>query len=225
MAVVSCLLNVVTGDTHAKQVARTQPVKFAAMEGLFDTQCGAPLVVFMLPPTPAGPRGGPAIKLPRAASVLAFGDVDAEVKGLRDFPSTDWPPLAIPFLSFHHMVIIGGLMLLVALLGLWLMWRGRIEEARWWQRLVFWSIPLPMIAIQLGWMTAEVGRQPWIVQGLMRTRDAVSKVVGGPELVFSLVLFGLIYLLLGALWLFLLRREILHGPKDGSEGEVRHAAA
>jgi cytochrome bd ubiquinol oxidase subunit I len=225
MAVVSCLLNVATGDFHAKQVASTQPVKFAAMEGLFDTQCGAPLVVFMLPPTQQGPRKGPAITVPRAASVLAFGDFAAEVKGLRDYPPTDWPPLAITFLSFHHMVIIGGLMLLIALLGLWQMWRGRLEEARWWQRIAFWSIPLPMIAIQSGWMTAEVGRQPWIVQGLMRTRDAVSKVVGGPELVFSLVLFGLIYLLLGVLWLFLLRREILHGPKDGSEGEVRHAAA
>jgi len=206
-------------------VAATQPVKFAAMEGLFDTQRGAPLVAFMLPPTQQGPREGPAIMIPKAASFLAFGDLDAEVKGLRDYPATDWPPLAVTFLSFHHMVILGGLMLLIALLGLWLLWRGRLEEARWWQRLVFWSIPLPMIAIQLGWMTAEVGRQPWIVQGLMRTRDAVSKTVSAPELVFSLVLFGLVYLVLGALWLFLMRREVLHGPKTGSEGEVRHAAA
>jgi cytochrome bd ubiquinol oxidase subunit I len=225
MAVVACLLNVATGDYHAKQVARTQPVKFAAMEGLFDTQCGAPLVVFMLPPTPQGPREGPAITLPKAASALAFGDFDAEVKGLRDFPPEDWPPLAVTFLSFHHMVIIGGLMLLVALLGLLLLWGGRLESARWWQRIAVWSIPLPMIAIQLGWMTAEVGRQPWIVQDQMRTRDAVSGVVGGPQVLFSLVLFGLIYLVLGALWLFLLRREIVHGPQDGSEGEVHHAAA
>jgi len=225
MMLVGCLLNVATGDFHAKQVARTQPVKFAAIEGLFDTQNGAPLVVFMLPPTPQGPRPGPAITLPRAASALAFGDFSARVRGLRDFPPRDWPPLAIPFLAFHHMVILGGLMLLIALLGLWLLWRGRLEEARWWQRIAFWSIPLPMIAIQLGWVAAEVGRQPWIVQDLMRTRDAVSKVVGGPAIVFSLVLFGALYLVLGLLWLFLLRREVLHGPRTGGEEEVRHADA
>jgi len=225
MMVLSVVLNVATGDTHAKQVAATQPVKFAAMEGLFDTQTGAPLVVFMLPPTQEGPRGGPAILVPKAASILAFGDPNAEVKGLRDHPPTDWPPLAITFSTFHVMVAIGGLMLLIGLLGLWLLWRGKLEEARWWQRLAFWSIPLPMVAIQLGWMTAEVGRQPWIVQGLMRTRDAVSKVVSGPELVFSIVLFTFIYIVLGALWLFLLWREVLHGPQTGNEGEVRHAAA
>jgi cytochrome d ubiquinol oxidase subunit I len=225
MMVLSVVLNVATGDHHAKQVAATQPVKFAAMEGLFDTQAGAPLVVFMLPPTQEGPRGGPAILIPKAASILAFGDPDAEVKGLRDYPPTDWPPLAVTFSAFHIMVAIGGLMLLVGLAGLWLLWRRQLEEARWWQRLAFWSIPLPMIAIQLGWMTAEVGRQPWIVQGLMRTRDGVSKVVSGPELVFSIVLFSVLYVVLGALWLFLLRREIVHGPQTGSEGEVRHAAA
>jgi cytochrome d ubiquinol oxidase subunit I len=163
--------------------------------------------------------------LPKAASVLAFGDFEAEVKGLRDFPPEDWPPLAVTFLSFHHMVIVGGLMTLIALLGVLLLWRGRIEQARWWQRLALWSIPLPMIAIQLGWITAEVGRQPWIVQGLMRTQDAVSKVVGAPEVLFSIVLFGLIYLVLGVLWLFLLRREIVHGPRTEQEEEVRHAAA
>jgi cytochrome d ubiquinol oxidase subunit I len=225
MMVLGVVLNVATGDHHAKQVAATQPVKFAAMEGLFDTQTGAPLVVFMLPPTQEGPRGGPAILIPKAASVLAFGKLDAEVKGLRDYPPADWPPLAVTFSTFHVMVAIGGLMLLIGLLGLWLLWRGRLEEARWWQRLAFWSIPLPMVAIQLGWMTAEVGRQPWIVQGLMRTRDAVSKVVSGPELVFSIVLFTFIYIVLGVLWLFLLRREVLHGPQTGSEEEVRHAAA
>ena len=226
LAVVACVLNFATGDHHAKQVARTQQVKFAAMEGLFDTQCGAPLVVFTLPPRQSGPREGPEIKLPKLASVLAFGELQAEVKGLRDFPSEDWPPVAITFLSFHHMVILGGLMLAIALLGLVLLWRGQLERARWWQHLVFWSIPLPMIAIQLGWMTAEVGRQPWIVYGLMRTRDAVSKVVGAPQILFSIVLFGAIYAVLGVLWLYLLRREIIHGPAvAGIEGEVRHAAA
>jgi len=123
------------------------------------------------------------------------------------------------------MVILGGLMLLIALLGLVLLWRGQLERARWWQHLAFWSIPLPMIAIQLGWVTAEVGRQPWMVCGLMRTRDAVSKVVGAPQVLFSIVLFSVIYAVLGVLWLYLLRREIIHRPAlAGTAAEVRYAA-
>ncbi len=226
MAVVACVLNFATGDPHAKQVARTQEVKFAAMEGLFTTQRGAPLTLLSLPPTQSGRRAGPELTIPGFASFLAFGDFQALVRGLNDFPREDWPPVAITFLSFHNMVILGSLMLLIALLGLVLLWRGQLERARWWQRLVFWSIPLPMIAIQLGWVTAEVGRQPWIVYGLMRTRDAVSKVVVAPQILFSIVLFGAIYAVLGALWLYLLRKKIIHGPAlAGPEGEVRHAAA
>jgi cytochrome d ubiquinol oxidase subunit I len=226
MAVVACVLNFTTGDHHAKQVARTQEAKFAAMEGLFTTQRGAPFTIFALPPTQSGRRPGPELAVPGLTSFLAFGDFQALVRGLEDFPRRDWPPVAITFLSFHHMVILGGLMLLVALLGLVLLWRGRLERARWWQHLAFWSIPLPMIAIQLGWVTAEVGRQPWIVYGLMRTRDVVSKVVGAPQILFSIVLFGAIYAVLGVLWLYLLRREIIHGPAlAGTEAEVRHAAA
>lgn len=226
LAVVACVLNFATGDYHAKQVARTQEVKFAAMEGLFTTQRGAPLTVFSLPPTQSGRRAGPELTIPGLASFLAFGDFQALVRGLEDFPREDWSPVAITFLSFHHMVILGNLMLLIALLGLVLLWRGQLERARWWQHLAFWSIPLPMIAIQLGWVTAEVGRQPWIVYGLMRTRDAVSKVVSAPQILFSIVLFGAIYAVLGVLWLYLLRKEIVHGPAlAGTEGEVRHAAA
>jgi cytochrome d ubiquinol oxidase subunit I len=226
VAVVACVLNFATGDPHARQVARTQAAKFAAMEGLFTTQRGAPLTVLSLPPTQTGRRAGPELTIPKLTSFLAFGDFEAPVRGLNEFPRTDWPPVAITFLSFRHMVILGSLMMLVALLGLVLLWRGELERARWWQHIAFWSIPLPMLAIQLGWVTAEVGRQPWIVYGLMRTRDAVSKVVGAPQILFSIVLFGAIYAVLGVLWLYLLRREIIHGPAPaGSEGEVRHAAA
>jgi cytochrome d ubiquinol oxidase subunit I len=226
MAVVACVLTFATGDPHAKQVARTQEAKFAAMEGLFTTQRGAPLILFSLPPTQSGRRAGPELAVPNLSSFLAFGDFQAPVRGLNEFPPGDWPPVAITFLSFRHMVILGSLMMLVALLGLVLLWRGQLERARWWQQLMFWSIPLPMLAIQLGWITAEVGRQPWIVYGLMRTRDAVSKVVGAPQILFSIVLFGVIYAVLGVLWLYLLRREIVHGPAlAGTETEARHAAA
>ncbi len=226
VAVIACALNFVTGDRHAKQVARTQETKFAAMEGLYTTEHGAPLILFSLPPTQSGRRPAPELVVTNLTSFLAFGNFQAPVKGLHDFPRGDWPPVAVTFLSFHNMVILGNLMLLLALIGLLLMWRGRLERARWWQRLMVWSVPLPAIAIQLGWMAAEVGRQPWIVYGLMRTRDAVSKTVGAPAVLFSIIMFGALYLVLGLLWLYLLRKEILHGPEPGDvrTGEVTHAA-
>ena len=211
-AFVSTVLVFATGDRHARQVAHTQEAKFAAMEGLYSTSPGAPLILFSLPPTQQGPRAGPELVVTNLTSFLAFGNFQAPVKGLEEFPPADWPPVAVTFLSFHNMVILGNLMALVSLAGVVLLWRGRIERAAWWLRAMVWSIPAPMAAIQLGWMTAEVGRQPWIVYGVMRTDSAVSKVVTAPELLFSIALFGLVYLGLGALWLYTLRKEIVHGP-------------
>jgi cytochrome d ubiquinol oxidase subunit I len=212
-ALASTLLVFATGDRHARQVARTQPAKFAAMEGLYSTAQGAPMILFSLPPTQEGRREGPELVVTNLTSLLAFGNFQAPVQGLQEFPRQDWPPVAATFLSFHNMVIVGNLMALLVLSGAFLLWRGRLETSRHWLWAMVWGVPLPMLAIQLGWMTAEVGRQPWIVYGLMRTRDAVSKTVGAGELLFSIVLFGGIYVLLGALWLYLLRKEILHGPQ------------
>jgi cytochrome d ubiquinol oxidase subunit I len=211
-SLVACGLVFLTGDRHAKQVARTQPAKFAAMEGLYTTTPGAPLILFALPPQQDGRRPGPELIVTNLTSFLAFGNFQAPVQGLNEFPREHWPPVTMTFLSFHNMVIVGNAMGLMALAGVFLLWRGRIEEAHLWQRLMVWSVPLPMIAIQLGWLTAEVGRQPWIVYGVLTTRESVSKVVGAPALVFSIALFTVIYLLLGALWVYLMRKEILHGP-------------
>jgi cytochrome d ubiquinol oxidase subunit I len=127
------------------------------------------------------------------------------------------------------MVILANVVLLLALAGALLLARGRIETARWWQRLMVLAVPLPMIAIQLGWLTAEVGRQPWIVYGLMRTKDGVSKVVYAPSILFSIILFSILYLVLGALWLYLLRREFEHGPEPAhlpdADEEAKYAVA
>lgn len=213
VAFLSSLLVFVTGDRHARQVARTQEAKFAAMEGLYTTTAGAPLVVFSLPPGQSGKPAGSEIVITRLTSLLAFGNFQAPVKGLVDFPKEDWPPVALTFLSFHNMVLVANIILLETLIGILLLLRRRLEEARWWLKLMVWSVPLPMIAIQLGWFAAEVGRQPWIVYGLMRTKDAVSRVVKAPEVLASLVLFSVIYAVLGGLWLSLLRKEILHGPE------------
>jgi cytochrome d ubiquinol oxidase subunit I len=214
VALVSTVLVFATGDRHAKQVARTQPAKFAAMEGLYSTERGAPLILFALPPSQQGRRDAPELVVTNLTSFLAFGNFQAPVQGLEEFPRDQWPSIPITFLSFHNMVILGNLMLLVALIGGVQLWRGRLERSRGALRAIFWGgLALPTLAIQLGWMAAEMGRQPWIVYGLMKTRDGVSKVVIAPEIATSLVLFGLIYLFLGSVWIFLLRREVLHGPE------------
>jgi cytochrome d ubiquinol oxidase subunit I len=226
VGLVSCLLVMLTGDQSAKQVARTQEAKFAAMEGLYSTQPGAPLILFSLPPTQEGRRDAPELVVTNFTSFLAFGNFQAPVKGLDEFPPADWPPVALTFLSFHNMVILGNLMLLEVLAGVWLLWRGKIATSRRWLRVMVWSIPLPTIAIQLGWMAAEVGRQPWIVYGVMRTEEGVSKVVGAPEILFSTILFSAIYALLGSLWFFLLYREVTHGPEAAAtvEADARESA-
>jgi cytochrome d ubiquinol oxidase subunit I len=221
---VATVLVFVTGDRHARQVARTQPAKFAAMEGLYSTEPGAPLILFALPPTQEGRREGPELVVTNFTSMLAFGNFQAPVQGLREFPEQDWPPVAITFLSFHNMVIVGNAMALVMLAGAILLWRGKLEQTRWWQRAMVLAVPLPMIAIQLGWITAEVGRQPWIVYGLLRTRDAVSKIVPASHVLFSLVLFSIMYALLGTLWLYLLRKEIVHGPSVAAFPPEMHPA-
>lgn len=228
-ALAGCVLAFLSGDRHATQVAHTQHAKFAAMEGLYSTEKGAPLILFSLPPTQEGPRAGPEILITNLTSALAFGNFRAPIKGLSEFPKEDWPPVAVTFLAFHNMVIVANVMLLLALAGVYLLARGRIETARWWQRLMVLAVPLPMIAIQLGWLTAEVGRQPWIVYGLMRTKDGVSKVVDAPSILFSIILFSILYLFLGALWLYLLRREFEHGPEPAhlpdADEEAKYAVA
>ena len=215
VAVVASALMFLTGDTHARQVAETQPAKFAAMQGLYDTTTGAPMVIFSLPPTEGAATGGPELVVTRLLSFLTWGDFNATVTGLADVPREEWPPVTATFLTYHNMVVLGTIMLLVMLGGSYAWWRGRLGTSRRWLWLAVAATPAPLIATQLGWATAEVGRQPWIVYGLMRTRDATSPVVSAPEILASIIVFALIYLMLGGLWLFLMRREILAGPAPG----------
>jgi cytochrome bd ubiquinol oxidase subunit I len=228
-ACAGALLAFFTGDRHARQVAHTQHAKFAAMEGIYSTERGAPLILFSLPPTQRGPRPGPEIAITQLTSFLAFGNFRAPIEGLESFPLDEWPPVAVTFLAFHNMVIVANLIALVAFAGLYLLVRGRLETSRRWQLLMIASVPLPMIAIQLGWLTAEVGRQPWIVYGVMRTAAGVSKVVRAPEILFSIVIFSAVYAVLGSLWLFLILREVRRGPEPasfpGAEAEARDAVA
>jgi cytochrome bd ubiquinol oxidase subunit I len=207
----SLLVAFPSGHEHAKQVAHTQPEKFAAIEGLYTTARGAPLVMFALP-NMAPPRLQARIEIPKLLSWMAFGDPEAVVKGIDQFPPHEIPPLWLTFVSFHNMVALGGLFILMMMLGVFLWWRRRLLDSPRYLKLLFLVSPLPLAACQFGWVAAEVGRQPWIVYKLLRTADAVSVTVPASQILFSLVLFSLIYVLLLGLYLFLLLKEMKHGP-------------
>jgi len=199
------------GHIHARQVAHTQPEKFAAIEGLYSSQSAAPMVLFAYPVTPP-PELKAKVEIRGVLSWMAFGDINAPIRGITDFPPQNRPPLWLTFVSFHNMVVLGLYFIAATAWGAWLLRRGRLWASRGYLKLLIVSIPLPLAACQLGWIAAEVGRQPWIVYGLLRTSDAVSKSVPAGDVLFSLLLFGALYLLLGCLYVFLLVREIRHGP-------------
>ena len=208
------------GHWHAQQVARTQPEKFAAIEGLYSSSDRAPLVLFGIPAVGDPPELILPVEIEGMLSWMAFGDANHPVKGLDQFPKDEIPPLWLTFVSFHNMVVLGMFFIFVTGLGLVLLWRRKLFTTRWYLKLLTLSIPLPLAACQLGWITAEVGRQPWAVYRLLRTADAVSVTVSAGEILASIIMFALIYLCLGGLYLFMLVREVRHGfpgtaPKEG----------
>jgi cytochrome d ubiquinol oxidase subunit I len=207
------------GHEHARQVARTQPEKFAAIEGLYTTQTGAPLVMFAYP-VDKPPELKAPIEIPGLLSWMAFGDVNAPVKGINEFPPDEIPPLWLTFVSFHNMVLLGLYFIAVTVWGTWLLYRKKLWHSPRYLRLLVWSIPLPLAACQLGWIATEVGRQPWIVYRLLRTSDAVSISVSSGEILFSIILFFLIYTVLGLLYVYLLFRKVKQGPEPATGKEV-----
>ncbi len=205
------------GHFHAQQVARTQPAKFAAIEGLYISQHGAPMALFGLPFN-RPPELKAAIEIPGMLSWMAFGDTNERVRGIEEFPEADRPPLWLTFVSFHNMVILG--MWFIALMS-WSairLFTGRIYEDRLLLKALMWSIPLPIVACELGWVAAEVGRQPWVVQGLLRTAQAHSPSVTAAEIAASFAMFGLVYLALGALWLVMMLKKAKLAPPELGTG-------
>ena len=206
--VVSFLVIMPFGHLHAQQVARTQPAKFAAIEGLYTSQTGAPLVIFGVPfGDPPPPELKAKIEVPGLLSYLAFGNVNAHVQGIQEFPLEDRPPLWITFVSFHNMIALGNFFLAIMALAAFRLFTGKLHQDRWLLRALVWSAPLPLLVIQFGWITAEVGRQPWIIYNVLRTRDAVSPAVSAGQIGLSLALFSAVYLALFAAWLFLMIRK------------------
>ena len=205
----------VEGHLHGNHMSLIQPTKLAAMESHWDTGTNVPIYLLTWP----GKDGNviEALPVPGALSFLAYNDVNAEVKGLNDFPEADRPPVLLTFLSFRIMVGIGTIMPLLALFG-WVM-RNKLQNYPLYLKVMLLAIPLPYIAMEAGWVLAEVGRQPWIVYGLMRTSDAVSP-VGTGEVGFTLVLMSLLYTLLGAAGIWLMIRLAKKGPEDNSPIQV-----
>jgi cytochrome d ubiquinol oxidase subunit I len=203
------------GHAHGIQVAFTQPEKLAAFEGIFETQTRAPALLFGIP-SKEDETLHLAVRLPGLLSLLAFGNMNAEVKGLKDFPKSDWPPLTLTFYPFHLMVALGVYFILLTAYGVFFLWKKKLWEQSLFLKLALWSIPLPFIANELGWITTEVGRQPWIVYHLLKTQDAVSPTVVAGNILFTILMFLVIYSLLFIAWLFLLRHEIRKGPEEES---------
>jgi hypothetical protein len=209
-----------TGDFHGAEIARVQPAKLAAMEAIWDTQKGAPLSVFAMPDSKNEKNSFEFITIPKLGSLLAYRDPDAEIKGLKDFPRELRPPVEPTFYSFRLMVGIGMLMFLLSLVAVYLSLRGKLEETPWFLKLMIPAIGLPYIAGQLGWIVAEVGRQPWIVYGMLKTSDGLSRAVDLSQVLVSLIAFTLMYGSLGVVDIYLLTKYARKGPEpEKASGE------
>jgi cytochrome d ubiquinol oxidase subunit I len=206
------LLVAATGDTQAKLVARHQPVALAAMEGHFESGPRAGLVLIGQPNVRERRLDNPVV-IPWALSFLAFGTFHADVPGLDAFPERDWPDnIELLYYAFHLMAGLGTLMIALTLVAAFLALRGRLEGCRPMLWLLMLAFPFPYIANTAGWMTTELGRQPWLVYGLFRTAQGASPTVHSGTVLFTLMGFCGLYFVLGLLFFFLIGREIAHGP-------------
>ena len=209
---VASLLVTVTGDRQSKMVARHKPVALAAMEGHFESRPRAGLVLIGQPNVAERRLDNPIV-IPWALSFLAFGTIHADVRGLDAFPPDVWPDnIELLYYAFHIMVGLGVILTVIALVAVLLLWRDRLDRTRPMLWILMLAFPLPYIANTVGWMTTELGRQPWLVYGLYRTSQGSSPTVHAGTVLFTLIGFCGLYLVLGILFLFLIAREIAHGP-------------
>jgi cytochrome d ubiquinol oxidase subunit I len=208
----SCLLVAMTGDFHAVEIAKVQPTKFAAMESVWETQRGAPMSLILIPDEQNERNRVAWLTIPKMVSLLAFHDPDSEIKGLKSFPKELRPPVWPTFLSFRLMVALGMIMILVCLMGVYYSGKRDFEDHAFFLKVALFSLPLPYIAGQLGWIVAEVGRQPWIVYGVLKTADAVSKSISTAQVIGSLLGFTILYGGLAVIDVYLLVKFSRKGP-------------
>jgi cytochrome d ubiquinol oxidase subunit I len=213
LAIVAGLAQPLTGHVVAEHTARAQPVKLAAAEAQWETMRGAPLTLLGWPDE-ATETTSWSIEIPYLLSILAFGDADAEVKGLKEVPPADRPPVAVVHVAYQVMLGLGTAMAGLSLAaGLTWLRRREAPTGPGWLLAYVAMAPAGLIAIEAGWTVTEVGRQPWVIYGVMRTADAVTPVAGIPV---TLVAYALLYGFLGVITIALLRRQFLHAPHGAS---------
>lgn len=219
VALAASLLQLVAGHSSADGVAKNQPAKLAALEGHFDSSARADM--FLLGWVDKKEQVTYGLKVPGGLSFLVHGSFSAPVKGLRAVPETDRPSQINAIFQFYHLMVAAGiLMIALSLLGVWYLYKKTLFDKRWLMLIFAWSVLLPQLANQAGWFAAEMGRQPWVVYGLLRTSDALSAAVKAGQVLFSLVLFGLVYCTLFILFLYLLNKKIKHGPDEDEAAMV-----
>ncbi len=217
-AAFASLLQLFTGHSSAVEVAEYQPAKIAAFEGHYNTEPGDLYLAGWVFDDEQKVVG---VKIPGMLSFLLYFDASKPVTGLNEFAKEDRPPVNLVFQTYHIMIAIGMFFIAFTLFGVFLLWRGKLFDNKWFLKISVLTVLLPHIGNQVGWVSAEVGRQPWIVYNLMRTKDGLSKVVSADNVLFSLILFTLIYALLFVLFIFLLNHKIQHGPDDSdSDNDV-----
>ncbi|MBK5202956.1 MAG: cytochrome ubiquinol oxidase subunit I [Prolixibacteraceae bacterium] len=211
VATVFSLLQLYIGQRSAEGVAKDQPAKLAAYEGHFAAY--APADMYLLGYVDNQNEKTTGIKIPGGLSFLINYDFHTPVRGLKSFPTEDRPSLVNAVFQFYHiMIIIGVILIFLTLFSCFLWWRGNLFSKKWLLLIFVFAAILPQISNQVGWYAAEMGRQPWVVYGLLRTSDAFSKSVTSNQILFSLILFTAIYLLLFVLFIYLLNKKIMHGP-------------
>lgn len=206
-------LQVVLGDLHGLNTLEYQPVKLAAIEGLWDTGRGVPASIIGWPDE-AAERNIGEIAIPKVGSLYLTHSWNGEVKGLKDFPREARPPVAMVYFAFRVMVGIGMLMLAIVVVGLVLLWRRKLDTSVWYLRLCQVGVVLGFAAVIAGWTTTEVGRQPWVIYGLMRTSAAMSPALTGPDVVASMILYILAYLTIFPVGIAVMVRIVRRGPPE-----------
>jgi cytochrome d ubiquinol oxidase subunit I len=213
IGLISCILQGFSGDSSGKVVAQYQPAKLAALEALFQTQEGAPLTLFGIVNTKEQ-RIDYQVSIPKLLSYLSFGDFSAEIKGLDQVPRKDWPNVATVFQTYRLMIAMWVIMISLSTAAVFMWWRDTLFKNRWMLRLLIFSALCPQLANQAGWVSAEMGRYPWIVQNLLRISDGLSKAVTANQVLGSLVMFTFLYFLLFLVFIYLLNEKFKYGPSS-----------
>ncbi|HTV57368.1 MAG TPA: cytochrome ubiquinol oxidase subunit I [Verrucomicrobiae bacterium] len=206
-----------TGDTQGRLIAENQPTTLAAMEGLFESSSSAPVAVLGQPDVLNRRLDNP-LTIPHALSFLTYRHWEGEVRGLNSFPASEWPDrISLVYYSYHIMVGLGTIFIAIMGLAVIQLWRGKLYESRASLWILMLACPFPFIANTAGWITAETGRQPWLVYGLLRTAAGASPKVSYGNTLFTLIGFMGLYMVLGILFLFLVYREVEHGPEPAPQ--------